>query len=296
MDRRLTIEMIANELHLPMSTVRNILTKDLQMKRVAAKIVPRILTEEQKRKRLENSKKMLVMIKDDPNLLKRVITGDESWVYGYDPETKQMSSQWLKSSEMVPKKAKSQKSSVKCMLLLFFDYKGVVHHEWVPKGTTVTSAYYISCLHRLKHAVETKRPELASTGWMLHHDNASSHSAYNVGTHLTINDIGLLSHPPYSPDMAPCDFWLFFRTKKPMKGEYHSSIDEIKENTEKVFKSIPEEEFSKCILENWERRWKRCIYSLGEYFEGDKRKLHGGCPMHTLQDVKETIEDDHRYF
>ena len=238
---------------------------------------------------------MLLKLQENPDFLKRVITGDESWVYGYDPETKQMSSQWLTSTEPPPKKAKSQKSSVKCMIILFFDYKGVVYYEWLPKGMTVTASYYISVLHRLKDAVEKKRPELASSGWLLHHDNASSHTAGIVGTHLKINGINLLSHPPYSPDMAPCDFWLFFRTKKPMKGKRFSNLDEIKENTAAALNSIPTEEFSNCILVKWEKRWKRCVHSSGEYFEGDRGKIHAGCPLHTLADVKEAFQHDHTY-
>ena len=119
-DRRLTVDIISDELNLSKTIVHRILTENLKMKRVASKVVPRILSDEQKKKRLDNSKEMLLKIQKNPEFLKRVITGDESWVYGYDPETKQMSSQWLTSTEQPPKKAKSQKSAVKCMLILFF--------------------------------------------------------------------------------------------------------------------------------------------------------------------------------
>ena len=153
----------------------------------------------------------------------------------------------------------------------------------------------ITVLHRLKDAVQKKRPELAASGWLLDHDNASSHSAGIVGTHLEINGIDLLPHPPYSPDMAPCDFWLFFRTKKPMKGKRFSSLEEIKENMAATLDSIQEEEFSDCILVKWEKRWKRCVCSSGEYFEGDRSKIHSGCPLHTLEDVKEACKHDHTY-
>ena len=45
------------------------------------------------------------MVSDDENVLKKVIIGDESWVYGYDPETKQQSLQWKRPDEPRPKKA-----------------------------------------------------------------------------------------------------------------------------------------------------------------------------------------------
>ena len=55
-----------------------------------------------------------------------VITGDESWVYGYDPETKQQSSQWKIPTSPRPKKARQVKSNLKSMIITFFDIKGIV--------------------------------------------------------------------------------------------------------------------------------------------------------------------------
>ena len=62
----------------------------------------------------------LEMVSDDENVLKKVITGDESWVYGYDPETKRQSSQWKRPDEPRPKKARQSRSHVKSMLIIFF--------------------------------------------------------------------------------------------------------------------------------------------------------------------------------
>ena len=58
------------------------------MKRAAAKIVPKLLNFEQKQHRMDIAQEMLTTFNNDPDLLKRVITTDESWVYGYDIETK----------------------------------------------------------------------------------------------------------------------------------------------------------------------------------------------------------------
>ena len=71
---------------------------------------------------------------DDESLLSRVITGDESWVYGYDPETKRQSSQWRSPASPRPKKAIRAKSNLKSMIITFFDIKGIVHKEFVPNG------------------------------------------------------------------------------------------------------------------------------------------------------------------
>jgi len=84
---------------------------------------------EQKQLPLEITQDMLDCVESDSNFLKTVITGDEPWVYGYDPETKAQSSQWKHPSSPRPKKARQVRSNVKVLLTLFFDSRGLVHHK-----------------------------------------------------------------------------------------------------------------------------------------------------------------------
>jgi hypothetical protein len=74
--------------------------------------VPRLLQNEQKQHRLEVCWELQQQLQEDPNFLSKVVTGDESWVYGYDPETKQQSSQWKSPSSPRPKKARQVKSNI----------------------------------------------------------------------------------------------------------------------------------------------------------------------------------------
>jgi len=92
-DRRRTIKDIATIVNVPYGAVQTILTCDLNMHRVAAKFIPRLLSPEQKEHRVAICQELRQRAVDDPSFPSRVITGNESWVYGYDPETKQ-SSQW----------------------------------------------------------------------------------------------------------------------------------------------------------------------------------------------------------
>ena len=66
-------------------------------------------------------------------------TRDETWVYGYDVETKMQSLQWMGKGSPRPKKAQMSQSKIKVMLVVFFDWKGIVHHEFVPHGKMVNS-------------------------------------------------------------------------------------------------------------------------------------------------------------
>jgi len=116
------------------------------MRRVAAKFVPRLLTQEQKNTCLTLCQDLKNQIESDLNFLSKVITGDESWCYEYDPETKQASSQQKTPTSPRPKKARQVRSKVKMMLIVFFDVRGIVHREFVPPGQTVNQEFYLEVL------------------------------------------------------------------------------------------------------------------------------------------------------
>jgi len=104
-NRRLTIREVSEEVGICKSSCHMILTEKLKMHHVAAKFVPRLLTKEQKQNSVSVSQDLLDRLNTDENFLKNVITGDETWVYGYDVETKVQSSQWVGKSSPRPKKA-----------------------------------------------------------------------------------------------------------------------------------------------------------------------------------------------
>ena len=92
-NRRLTVREVADEVGISIGSRHQILTEKLQMRRVSAKFVPRFLTDNQKENRVEISQKLLANANSNENFLMDIIRGDETWVYGYDVETKMQSSQ-----------------------------------------------------------------------------------------------------------------------------------------------------------------------------------------------------------
>jgi hypothetical protein len=103
--------------------------------------------------------------------LSRVITGVESWLYSYDPETEQQFSQWKIPNSPRPKMIRQVKNRVKWMLIIFFDVKGIVHKEFVQAGQTVNFACFSDVLQRLHENVWRLRLELRQQkNWLLHHD------------------------------------------------------------------------------------------------------------------------------
>ena len=185
------------------------------MRRVAKKFVPRLLTEDQQKSRLAVCQDLKRELENDPNFLSRVITGDESWCYGYDPESKQASSQWKTPRSPRPKKIRQVRSNVKTMLICFFDIQGIVHREFIPRGQTVNQKFYLWVLKRVRERVWRTRPELWRTGeWLIHHDNAPAHTALRIRQFLTFQGMTLVPHPPYSPDLAPADFFFVSPNEK----------------------------------------------------------------------------------
>ncbi|UYV75722.1 hypothetical protein LAZ67_13001137, partial [Cordylochernes scorpioides] len=118
---KITFRELSEDLDISFGTCQTIIKNDLHLKRSLAKFVSHLLTNEQKEHRKETCKKMVEMFNSDPHWLKNFITGDETWVYGYDPETKRQSSQWLEPGEPRFKKARMIKSNLKCLLITFFD-------------------------------------------------------------------------------------------------------------------------------------------------------------------------------
>jgi hypothetical protein len=148
--RRQTIHDVYNCVGLSYGSCQRILLDELNMRRIAAKFVPHLLNNEQRDHRVQVCTELQQAVRHDPNFLSRVITGDESWVYNYDPETKQQSSQWKTPSSPWPKKARQVRSNIKTLLMIFFDIRGIVHKEFVPPGQTVNGKFYCEVLRWLR--------------------------------------------------------------------------------------------------------------------------------------------------
>jgi transposase len=104
---------------------------------------------------------------------------------------------------------------------------------------------------------------------MLHHDNAPAHMSLLIHEFLSKHKMTLISQPPYSPQLAPADFFLFPELKFTLKGRRFQTTEEIKEISLQNLCDILQNAIQDAF-QNWKKFWKRCINSGGEYFEGDK--------------------------
>ncbi|GFV91874.1 uncharacterized protein TNCV_2975451 [Trichonephila clavipes] len=83
------------------------------------------------------------------------------------------------------------------------------------------------------------RPELGSDEWLLHQNNVPAPMVLSVKQFLTSKNITVMAHPPYSPDSAPCDFFLLSTVKSFLKGTYLTSVEEVQTKTENLPNCLP---------------------------------------------------------
>jgi len=107
-------------------------TEKLQKRRVSAKFVPRLLTDNQKENRVEIIQELLANANGNDKFPKNT-TGDKTWVYGYDVETKTQSSQWMGKGSPRPKKPRMSRSKIKELLVVFF----------IGKALSITNLYHV---------------------------------------------------------------------------------------------------------------------------------------------------------
>jgi transposase len=132
----------------------------------------------------------------------------------------------------------------------------------------VNQTYYIELLTKLWGKIRRKRLELWKSGWILHQDNAPAHNALSVRQFLAKKQVPVLHHAPYSPDLAPCDLFLFPKLKHLLKGTHFQSIEDIQRKTTDLLKGFTQNDFQKCF-HAWKKHMQHCIQAQGNSFEGD---------------------------
>ena len=143
----------------------------------------------------------------------------------------------------ITKAQKNMTSSQQCktMLTYFFNSCSMVHHEYALECQTINKEYYLEVLCHLHDAVQRKQPDIwTEKNWQLHHDNALTQSAHVIKGFLAKNNATLVQQPPYCPNLAPSNFWLFPKLKTMLKGMRFQSCTDIIKKTMAKLRSIPE--------------------------------------------------------
>ena len=185
------------------------------MRKLSATCVPKYLNADRKRQRYQASEQLLEFFRPNPNdFLSRLVTMDETWLYHYDPETKQQSMEWRDSGSPSPKIIGVKKSAGKVLPSIFWDPDGILLIIYLPKVQTINAEKYSFLLVQLKDILKEKRRGKVTKGVSFLLDNIPAHRTLTTQKEIAYLDFQYFDYPPYSPDLAPSDYYLFPGLKK----------------------------------------------------------------------------------
>ena len=247
-------------------TIYTILTEELGLVKKSARWVPRLLTEAQKLERVRTCSNFIAAVcRHSLSMLDSIVTMDETMISYHTPEMKKQSKQWVLKGRPGPIKARVHASRTKQMVLAFFDSKGLIYTNIVPRGASVNSDYIVKALGSFLKNFRKKRPKMAARDWWFHWDNAPVHTATVVQNWLAARGIQVLELPPYSPDLAPADFFYFPKIKKELAGR-HLTAKDFKKTWEGVAATVTKEDFA-AAFRCWLERSEKCVSIGGDYVE-----------------------------
>lgn len=264
-NRRIKVKEMSESIGISIGSVLSIL-ENLNYRKLVSRWVPKLLTNEMKKQRLEMCANLLSEYGSREDPLKGVITGDETWIYRYDPETNQESKEWCRPGSPIKKKSKTLRKRDKIMATFFWDQEGIILIDFLEKNSTINKERYCQTLTKLKRAFKYKRKHLKDHQITLHHDNATPHSAHQTSDKIASFQWNLMPQPAYSPDLAPSDFYLFSHLKRHLRGLTFDSDDAIK-NAVKLWSKSKDKQFYESAFVSWKERWQKCIEKEGGYIE-----------------------------
>ncbi|GFT37733.1 histone-lysine N-methyltransferase SETMAR [Trichonephila clavipes] len=249
------------------TTLHKVVSEKLKFRKLCARCVPRLLTEEHKLKRMACALDFLDRYhKEGDQFLERIVTGDETWVSHITPESKRQSMEWRHTNSPVRVKAKRTISTRKVMATVFWDRHGVLLVEFMQQGTTINAAAYYTTPTKLRRAIQNKRRGLLTSGVLLLHGNAIPHSAINTQNLIRSFGWEQIDHPPYSPDWAPSDFHLFRYLKEFLGGKRFDTAGEVKEEVQDWLSS-PAADVYDLGIQKLVERYDKCLNKYGKYVE-----------------------------
>ncbi|CAO4373002.1 unnamed protein product [Caenorhabditis nigoni] len=150
----------------------------------------------------------------------------------------------------------------KVMLSVWWGVDGPIYWELLPEGKTITGDLYTTQLRNLKKAVD--RSALKDKKVYYQHDNARPHVSKQVKQELMGYGWNVLPHPPYSPDLAPSDYWLFGDMTRAFEGRSFNSRGAVEAALKQYFASRPAG-FYRNGIHKLRERWRHVVDNDGQY-------------------------------
>ena len=265
-DRYISIKEIACILGFSNTKTKNIINGNLGLKKKMNKWVPHSLTQNQKDRRISFCNKFLEKYdnKNEKNIY-NIITGDETWLRFWDPKVGNNAKIWqINGLDNFEARIKSIRDE-KIMASVFFTKSGNICISILEENKTANAMWYRDyCLKSMLNEWKKSHKKCGFDKIQLHHDNAPIHKSSIVKNFITEKNIKLLEHPPYSPDLSPCDFWLFPVIKQRLRGAIYDTRDDVIHGFKKEVEKLTINDYNICF-ESWIKRCKLVVEKNGNY-------------------------------
>ncbi len=152
-DGNMSLKEMSRRSQLSVGTVHRCVRQKLKLKKRPARWVPHLLTDQQCLNRIDICRENLRLVRRRPGDLRRIVTGDESWFFAYDPASKRNTATWMETNAVRPQKVRLERSIQKMMLIIFFDAQGIIFRQFVPNGQGINGELYLDVMQRLRNAV-----------------------------------------------------------------------------------------------------------------------------------------------
>ena len=159
-----------------------------------------------------------------------------------------------------------QTSAGKVLASVFWDVQGILFIDYLEKGRTSISEYYVALLVHLKEEITKKWPQMKKKKLLFRQDNVSCHKSIATMAKLHESHFELFLHPPYSLDLVPSNYWLFADLKRMFPGKRFGSNEEVILETKAYFEA-KDKMFYKKGIELLEKHWNQCIALEGDYVD-----------------------------
>ncbi|KAA6375984.1 MAG: putative mariner mos1 transposase, partial [Streblomastix strix] len=175
----------------------------------------------------------------------------------------------IKKGEKQPERPRKRIADEKRMFTVCFSGGGIQFVHFLPKGTTMDSKVFTSEVIKPLQQKYIKEYHAKRGEYYLHFDNAPIHKSQYTQTYINAGIFSVLKHPPYSPDISPCDYYLFGLLKQELKGIMMNSEEQMKTEVGKILNEIHSIEIQRA-LRSWSRRLEYIIQHDGAYYNKDK--------------------------
>jgi len=206
---------------------------------------------------------MLETLRASRRDLMNVLTADECWIKLVYPST----GQWAGCREDVEPRIRANQSTGKVHVTMIWGLRGLLLLDHAPRGVSLdTRRFKDTVFPKLKDAALEWRPKSGLTEFILHWDNAPFHRSKDTRDIFVRENLVTLPHPPYSPDLAPSDLYLFGYIKHCLQGRSFDTENELISEIRVIMSKISKETLY-SVYEQWIHRLESVIEHGGEYYK-----------------------------